>query len=73
MSILFAGLVPTKSSTFAVPFILPLLHYLCGFIHRGAWYGMGILFADYDNATMERYFNTLKNECTNLHEYQTEQ
>lgn len=26
----------------------------------------------YDNAPMERYFNTLKNECINLHEYQTE-
>ena len=23
----------------------------------------------YDNAPMERYFNTLKNECTNLYEY----
>ncbi len=27
----------------------------------------------YDNAPMERYFNTLKNECTNLHEYKTEE
>jgi len=27
----------------------------------------------YDNAPMERYFNTLKNECTSLHEYQTEE
>ena len=27
----------------------------------------------YDNAPMERYFNTLKNECINLHEYQTEE
>lgn len=27
----------------------------------------------YDNAPMERYFNTLKNECTNLYEYQTEE
>lgn len=26
----------------------------------------------YDNAPMERYFNTLKNECTNLYEYKTE-
>lgn len=26
----------------------------------------------YDNAPMERYFNTLKNECINLYEYQTE-
>lgn len=26
----------------------------------------------YDNAPMERYFNTLKNECTNLYEFQTE-
>lgn len=26
----------------------------------------------YDNAPMERYFNTLKNECTNLYEYETE-
>ena len=27
----------------------------------------------YDNAPMERYFNTLKNECTNLHEFKTEE
>lgn len=27
----------------------------------------------YDNAPMERYFNTLKNECTNLYEYHTEE
>ena len=27
----------------------------------------------YDNAPMERYFNTLKNECTNLHEFRTEE
>ncbi len=27
----------------------------------------------YDNAPMERYFNTLKNECTNLYEYNTEE
>jgi transposase InsO family protein len=26
----------------------------------------------YDNAPMERYFNTLKNECTNLYEFDTE-
>ena len=26
----------------------------------------------YDNAPMERYFNTLKNECINLYEFQTE-
>lgn len=26
----------------------------------------------YDNAPMERYFNTLKNECTNLYKFQTE-
>ena len=26
----------------------------------------------YDNALMERYFNTLKNECTNLYEFETE-
>ncbi len=26
----------------------------------------------YDNAPMERYFNTLKNECTNLYDFQTE-
>ena len=26
----------------------------------------------YDNAPMERYFNTLKIECTNLYEFQTE-
>ena len=24
----------------------------------------------YDNAPMEQYFNTLKNECTNLYEYE---
>ncbi len=27
----------------------------------------------YDNAPMERYFNTLKNECTNLYTYETEE
>ena len=27
----------------------------------------------YDNAPMERYFNTLKNECTNLHGFRTEE
>ena len=27
----------------------------------------------YDNAPMERYFNTLKNECTNLYSYRTEE
>ena len=27
----------------------------------------------YDNAPMERYFNTLKNECINLYEFQTEE
>ena len=27
----------------------------------------------YDNAPMERYFNTLKHECTNLHEFKTEE
>lgn len=27
----------------------------------------------YDNAPMERYFNTLKNECTNLYEFVTEE
>ena len=26
----------------------------------------------YDNAPMERYFNTLKNECVNLYDFQTE-
>ena len=26
----------------------------------------------YDNAPMERYFNTLKNECTNLYDFKTE-
>ncbi len=26
----------------------------------------------YDNAPMERYFNTLKNECTNLYEFDSE-
>ncbi len=26
----------------------------------------------YDNAPMERYFNTLKNECINLFDYETE-
>ena len=27
----------------------------------------------YDNAPMERYFNTLKNEETNIHDYHTEE
>lgn len=27
----------------------------------------------YDNAPMERYFNTLKNECTNLYEFRSEE
>ena len=27
----------------------------------------------YDNAPMERYFNTLKSECTNLYEFQREE
>lgn len=27
----------------------------------------------YDNAPMERYFNTLKNECINLYEFETEE
>ncbi|HJD12621.1 MAG TPA: hypothetical protein IAA03_02305 [Candidatus Ruminococcus avistercoris] len=27
----------------------------------------------YDNVPMERYFNTLKNECTNLYEFHTEE
>lgn len=27
----------------------------------------------YDNVPMERYFNTLKNECTNLYEFETEE
>lgn len=27
----------------------------------------------YDNAPMERYFNTLKNDCINLHKYATEE
>ena len=27
----------------------------------------------YDNAPMERYFNTLKNECTNLYDFATEE
>lgn len=27
----------------------------------------------YDNAPMERYFNTLKSECTNLYEFATEE
>lgn len=26
----------------------------------------------YDNVPMERYFNTLKNECINLYDYETE-
>ncbi len=33
---------------------------------------MGKAGCPYDNAPMERYFNTLKNECTNLYEFQTE-
>ena len=27
----------------------------------------------YDNAPMKRYFNILKNECTNLYEFQTKE
>lgn len=27
----------------------------------------------YDNAPMERYFNTLRNECTNLYEFATDE
>ena len=27
----------------------------------------------YDNAPMERYFNTLKNECTKLYEFRTDE
>ena len=27
----------------------------------------------YNNAPMKRYFNTLKNECTNLYEFATEE
>ena len=27
----------------------------------------------YDNAPMQRYFNTLKNECINLYEFKTEE
>lgn len=27
----------------------------------------------YDNAPMERYFNTLKSECTNLYQFETEE
>ena len=27
----------------------------------------------YDNAPMERYFNTLKNECTRLYEFRTDE
>lgn len=27
----------------------------------------------YDDAPMEKYFNTLKNECANLYEFRTEQ
>lgn len=27
----------------------------------------------YDNAPIERYFNTLKNECVNLYEFPTEE
>ena len=27
----------------------------------------------YDNAPMERYFNTLKSECTKLYEFETEE
>ena len=27
----------------------------------------------YDNAPMERYFNTLKNECTSLYEFRAEE
>ena len=34
---------------------------------------MGKAEPPYDNAPMERYFNTLKNECANLYEFQTEE
>ncbi len=34
---------------------------------------MGKAGCPYDNAPMERYFNTLKNECVNLYDFQTEE
>ena len=39
----------------------------------GATRSMGKAGYPYDNAPMERYFNTLKNECTNLYEFRTEE
>jgi len=43
----------------------------CGSVHVAQ--SMGKAGYPYDNAPMERYFNTLKNECTNLYEFQTEE
>ncbi len=35
-------------------------------------FGMSKAGYPYANAPMERYFNTLKNECTNLYEFREE-
>ena len=43
----------------------------CGSVH--VTQGMGKAGYPYDNAPMERYFNTLKNECTNLYAFQAEE
>ena len=51
--ILFTGLVPTKSSTFAVLQFYHIFSVFAGFIYRGANQGMGILFAGFP-ATMRR-------------------
>ena len=42
----------------------------CGSVHVSQ--SMSKAGYPYDNAPMERYFNTLKNECTNLYEFRTE-
>ena len=43
----------------------------CKFVH--VMQSMSRAGYPYDNAPMERYFNTLKNECTNLYEFRTEE
>ncbi len=43
----------------------------CGSVHVSQ--SMSKAGYPYDNAPMERYFNTLKNECTNLYEFRTQE
>lgn len=40
---------------------------------RGVTQSMSRAGCPYDNAPMERYFNTLKNECTGLYEFRTQE